>query len=50
MYTLQVMYQRRWKWGMKQYETLADAQARVKELSSKGIKSRIRLTSELYGG
>lgn len=49
MYTLQIKYQRSWKWGIHQYDTLAEAETRVKELAKVGIKARIRLTNELYG-
>ncbi len=48
MYTLQVMYQKRWRWGIVQYDTLKAAEQRVQELARVGIKSRIRLTAELY--
>lgn len=48
MYTLQVMYQRRWRWGIVQYDTLEAAKQRVQELAQVGIKSRIKLTAELY--
>lgn len=49
MYTLQVMCQRRWRWGIVQYDTLEAAKQRVQELARVGIKSRIKLTAELYG-
>lgn len=49
MYTLQVRVQKSWKWGINQYDTLVEAENRVKEMARVGIKARIRLTSELYG-
>jgi hypothetical protein len=48
MFTIQVWFQRHWKWGVRQYSTLEEANARVQELAKVGIKSRVRLTSELY--
>jgi len=49
MYTLQLKLWNRWHWGIVQYDTLEAANKRVKELAMVGIKSRVRLTSELYG-
>lgn len=49
MFTLQVMFQKRWRWGIVQYDTLEAANKRVGELEKVGIKSRVRLTAELYG-
>lgn len=48
MYTLQVNFHGKWKWGIKQYDTKEAADARVAELAAVGIKSRIRLTSDLF--
>ncbi len=48
MYILQVRYCGRWKWGIKRYNTEAEATARVAELASVGIKARIKLAAELY--
>lgn len=48
MYTLQVWFKRSWKWGIRQYDTKAEAEARVQELAQVGIKSRVKLTAELY--
>lgn len=48
MFTIQVWFQRSWKWGIRQYNTLDEANARVQELAKVGIKSRVKLTAELY--
>lgn len=48
MYIIQVRYCGRWKWGVRLYDTEADAAARVAELASVGIKARVKPTSELY--
>ena len=40
MFTLEVRYSGRWKWGVRTYNTLEDAERRVKELASIGIRSR----------
>lgn len=48
MYTLQVKLQKQWRWGIVQYDTLEAAKRRVQELAKVGIKSRIKLTAELY--
>lgn len=48
MFTLQVKYNGRWKWGIRTYETLEDAKRRIAELAAVGIRSRVRLTAELY--
>lgn len=48
MYRLQVRFQGSWKWGIREYDTMEDAQKRIKELSKVGIKSRIRKSSELF--
>ena len=49
MYILQVKYKRSWKWGINTYNTIEEANNRVEELAKAGIKSRVRLASELYG-
>lgn len=48
MYTLQVKCEGRWRWSIHTYETLDAARRRVNELTRVGIKSRVKLTSELY--
>lgn len=50
MFTLEVRYSGRWKWGVRTYNTLEDAERRVKELASVGIHSRIRKASDLWEG
>lgn len=50
MFTLEVRYSGRWKWGVRTYNTLEDAERRVKELASIGIRSRIRKASDLWEG
>lgn len=50
MFTLEVRYGGRWKWGVRTYNTLEDAEHRVKELASVGIHSRIRKASDLWKG
>jgi hypothetical protein len=49
MFTLQVLFQRKWKWGIVQYDTIEAAESRVQELAKVGIQARVKLTSELYG-
>lgn len=41
------MYGRRWKWGINTYATMAEATARLAELTAVGIKARIRMNSDL---
>ena len=48
MYTLQVKCEGRWRWSIHTYETLDAAHRRVNELARVGIKSRVKLASELY--
>ena len=48
MYKLQVWFKKHWKWSIKEYSTIEEAQARVKELKKIGIKARVRLSSEQY--
>ena len=50
MFTLEVRYSGRWKWSVRTYNTLEDAERRVKELASVGIQSRIRKASDLWEG
>ena len=48
MYILQVRYCGKWKWGRNTYPTVEAAEARRAQLSRVGIRSRVRLASELY--
>lgn len=48
MFTLQVKYNGRWKWSIRTYQTMEDAKRRIAELAAVGIRSRVRLTAELY--
>lgn len=48
MYRLQVMYYGVWKWGIREYDTMDAAKARVIELAKVGIKARVKLTAELF--
>lgn len=48
MYTLQIKCECRWRWSIHTYETLDAARHRVNELARVGIKSRVKLASELY--
>ena len=48
MYTLQVKCGGCWRWSLHTYETLAAARRRSNELARVGIKSRVKLASELY--
>ena len=50
MFTLEVRYSGRWKWGVRTYNTLEDAERRVRELERVGIHSRIRKSSDLWKG
>lgn len=49
MYVLQIKFYSEWKWGVVRYNSIEDAEKRVKELAKVGIKARIRLISELFG-
>jgi len=49
MFILQVLFRRQWKWGIVKYDTMQEAEARVKELAAVGIRARVRRSSELYG-
>lgn len=48
MYRLQVMYQRRWKWGIRSYNTIEEALKRVGELAKVGIEARVKTEYELF--
>lgn len=48
MYKLQVWFKRHWKWSVKEYSTIEEAEARIEELRRIGIKARVRLSSEQY--
>lgn len=48
MFRLQVWYNRHWKWGVVEYDSLEAAGKRVAELHKVGIKARIRKNSELF--
>lgn len=48
MFRLQVWYNKHWKWGINDYDTLESANARIKELAKVGIKARVKPRSELF--
>lgn len=48
MFRLQVWYNRHWKWGIVDYDTMDAATARVEELAKVGIKARVKPRSELF--
>lgn len=48
MFRLQVWFNKHWKWGVNQYNTVEEAIARVQELSKVGIKARVKPASELF--
>lgn len=48
MYRLQVWFKRRWKWSVKEYSTIEEAEARIEELRRIGVKARVRLSADLY--
>lgn len=48
MYKLQVWFKRHWKWSVKEYSTIEEAEARIEELRRIGIKARVRLSADLY--
>ena len=48
MFRLQVWYNRHWKWGIVDYDTMAAAPARVAELAKVGFKARVKPRSELF--
>ena len=49
MYRLFVKRGRKWVWGIREYDSLEAAEARVRELEAVGIKSRVRRNEELFG-
>ncbi len=48
MYRLQVLYYGNWRWGIREYNTLEAAKARIKELKKVGIRARVKLAAELF--
>ena len=48
MYRLEVKCGGKWRWGIRTYETLADAENRVKELSRVGIRARVKVAEDFY--
>ena len=48
MYRLQVWYSKHWKWGVRSYDSLTEAQQRVSELATQGIKARVKPACELF--
>ena len=48
MYRLEVKCSGKWRWGVRMYETLADAEKRIKELARIGIKARIKEAGAFY--
>ena len=48
MFRLQVWYNRDWKWGIVEYDSIERATQRVAELKRVGIKARVRSNSELF--
>ncbi len=48
MYRLQVKFKGEWRWGLNDYNSEAEANARVAELAKVGIKSRVRKAAELF--
>ena len=49
MFRLQVWFDKHWKWGVRSYNSVAEAQQRVTELAAKGIKARVKPSCELFG-
>lgn len=47
MFRLQIMYGKTWKWGVRTYNSLEEATARVETLASVGIKARVRYEKAL---
>lgn len=47
VYRLQLLHQRRWRWGLNDY-TLEQAERRIKELKAVGIKARVKPIDELF--
>ena len=48
MYRLKVWFNKHWKWGLVEYNTLEEAKARVTELAKVGIKAKIGTNEELF--
>ena len=48
MYRLQVKVNKNWRWGLVEYASLEQAQARVEELKAVGITARVRENKELF--
>lgn len=48
MFRLQVKVKGKWRWGIRQYETIEEANARVEALSKVGIVARVAETTDLY--
>ena len=46
-YRVQVWYEEHWRWGLHDY-TREQAEERMKQMKSAGIKCRIRPSSELF--
>jgi hypothetical protein len=47
MYSLRVKtYRHGWRWSLRRYKTLQEAQARVQELAQVGIKAIISIPQE----
>ena len=49
MFRLQVMYDSRWRWGVRDYGTEQEAMERVEHLARCGIKARVKPIAELLG-
>ena len=48
MFRIQVWYNKHWKWGVRSYSSLNEAQQRVSELAIHGIKARVKPAHELF--
>ena len=48
MFRLQVWFNKNWKWGLNDYETLEAAMKRIAELKTVGIKARVKPVAELF--
>lgn len=48
MYRLQVKVYKSWRWGLVEYASLEQAEARVAELKAVGIIARVRENKELF--
>lgn len=47
MYRVQVYVNKKWVWGLNDYDSFGIAQERVKKLKAVGITARVRPLSEL---